>query len=134
MLPVLLAALAAVHAGAIGPLPDPKPTYGSAPRPGASQEWLTVSYRADAGFAMAVKLSCDPVQGGHPLAAKACATLKKVDADPSRIKSAPGNCILLYQPVTAELSGAWHGRPVRWTHRFGNTCEMRRATGVLFRF
>jgi hypothetical protein len=36
--------------------------------------------------------------------------------------------------VTAEVSGVWRRMPVKWTHKYGNTCEMRRATGVLFEF
>ncbi|MBM2615247.1 serine protease [Actinoplanes sp. LDG1-06] len=129
MLPLLLAAsLTAV----LGPLPDPKPTYGSAPRPTGSE--VKLSYVADAGFATAVELSCDPPGGGHPKPVEACATLARVDADPDRIKPATTACILLYKPVTAELSGVWQGRVVSWKHRYGNTCEMRRATGELFRF
>lgn len=120
-------------AAVMGPPPDPRPTYGLPPR-AAAPDWLTLSYVADAGFAGSVKLACHPARGGHPLAAKACATLDETDADPSRIEPVSALCVLLYQPVTATLSGAWHGREVQWTHRFGNTCEMRRATGVLFQF
>ncbi|WP_249997819.1 SSI family serine proteinase inhibitor [Actinoplanes sp. M2I2] len=130
MLPVLLAA---TLTALIGPVPDPKPTYGSAPRPTTRSE-VTLSYLADAGFAMAVKLTCDPPGGGHPRAVQACATLEQVDADPGRIPRTSTACILLYKPITATLSGTWQGRDVSWTHRFGNSCEMRRATGVLFRF
>ena len=126
MLPLLLAA------ALIGPVPDPPPTYGSPPRP--TSDNLTVSYMADAGFAMAVKLTCDPPGGGHPRPVQACATLDRAGGDPSRIKRTTTACILLYKPVTATLSGTWQGRQVNWTHRFGNTCEMRRATGELFRF
>ncbi|GAB2590402.1 hypothetical protein Aab01nite_40430 [Paractinoplanes abujensis] len=131
MLPVVLAA-AAVTA-VLGPLPDPKPTYGGHPRP-QPQEELTLSYVAGAGSAMSVKLTCDPLGGGHPDPAEACAALAGVDGDPGRIKRAGTACILLYKPVTAELTGTWEGRPVSWKQRFGNACEMRRATGVLFRF
>lgn len=131
MLPVLLAA-AAVTA-VLGPLPDPRPTYGGHPRP-APQEQLKLSHVAEAGSTVTVTLTCDPLGGGHPKPAEACATLAEVDADPGRIKPANRACILLYQPVTAELTGTWEGREVNWKHRFGNTCEMRRATGVLFRF
>ncbi|MCY1138662.1 SSI family serine proteinase inhibitor [Actinoplanes sp. Pm04-4] len=125
MLPLLLAA------ALIGPVPDPPP-YGAPPRPADNQ--ITLSYQAQAGFAMAVKLTCDPPGGGHPRAVQACATLERVDADPSRIKRASTLCVLLYQPVTATMTGTWQGRQVSWTHRFGNTCDMRRATGDLFRF
>ncbi|WP_250030456.1 SSI family serine proteinase inhibitor [Paractinoplanes maris] len=127
MLPLLLAA------ALIGPVPDPPPTYGSPPRP-TTESAVTLSYQADAGFAMAVKLTCGPPGGGHPRAAQACATLEQVGADPGRITQTSTACVLLYKPVTATLSGTWQGREVSWTHRFGNSCEMRRATGVLFRF
>ncbi|GID32059.1 SSI family serine proteinase inhibitor [Paractinoplanes brasiliensis] len=131
MLPVVLAA-AAVTA-VLGPLPDPRPPYGGHPRP-APQEQLKLSHVADTGSAVTVTLTCDPPGGGHPEPAEACAALAEVDADPDRIKPANRACILLYQPVTAELTGTWQGREVSWKHRYGNTCEMRRATGVLFRF
>ena len=43
-------------------------------------------------------------------------------------------CMDLYAPVTAKISGTWRGGRVRWSHVYGNTCEMTRATGVLFKF
>jgi subtilisin inhibitor-like len=103
--------------------------YGAA---GATE--LTLAYMADAGFATAVKLTCDPAGGGHPTPAAACAALAEVDADPARIKPAKNACILIYQPITAQMTGVWHGRTVNWSQKFGNSCEMRRATGVLFTF
>ena len=110
--------------------------YGSAPRPGTGtpKGQLTLSYLADAGFAAAVKLTCSPVGGGHPHAGAACRTLTRYDADPDRMTPATTACILLWSPVTAEIEGTWNGTAVRWTHRYGNSCEMRRATGVLFTF
>jgi hypothetical protein len=108
--------------------------YGSAPRPHDPQASLTLSYLADAGFATAVKLTCDPVGGGHPEADEACAVLATIDANPDKIVPAHTACMLIYAPLTAELIGTWHGRPVNWTHRYGNSCEMRRATGVIFNF
>ncbi|BBH66928.1 hypothetical protein ACTI_36130 [Actinoplanes sp. OR16] len=113
-----LAALAVVVAG------------GPAPR----GDELTLTYMADAGFASAVKLGCDPVGGGHPKAAEACAVLERIDADPDLLPRGDRMCILLYQPVTAELKGVWKGEDVLWRHTYGNTCEMNRATGVLFEF
>ena len=41
---------------------------------------------------------------------------------------------MIYQPVDAAITGNWRGRPVEWRHRFGNACEMRRATGAVFGF
>ena len=102
-----------------------------APRAGTE---LTLSYTAEAGFAAAVKLSCDPPAGGHPKPAEACATLKQVGADLGKLPAGDRMCVLLYQPVTAELKGVWRGEPVTWRHTYGNTCEMNRATGVLFQF
>jgi hypothetical protein len=43
-------------------------------------------------------------------------------------------CMMLYQPVTARIAGTWRGQRVKWSHQYGNGCEMTRATGVLFKF
>jgi Subtilisin inhibitor-like len=95
---------------------------------------FTVSYRADAGFAAAVTLECDPAGGGHPRAAEACALLDTAGGDPDRIPQPPTACIMIYMPVRAEVTGTWHGSPITWQHRYGNACEMRRALGVLIAF
>jgi hypothetical protein len=118
-------------------IPDPGPSsYGSAARPGADEPRarLTIGYMADAGFAAAVKLTCGPDAGGHPKPAETCALLGRAGGDPSKIVPATTACYLLYSPVTAEVTGTWRGKPVAWKHRFGNACEMRRATGILFQF
>lgn len=108
---------------------------GGSGRPGSSPKArLTLSYMAEAGFADAVTLECAPVGGRHPAGAKACATLAAAGGDPDRIPPAHTMCMLIYAPVVAEVSGTWHGRSVAWRHRYGNTCEMRRATGVVFDF
>jgi hypothetical protein len=115
-------------------LPNPVPApYGSGPahRP---QARLTLSYMADAGFAEAVKLDCGPVGGGHPLGAQVCATLDAADGDPDRIPPSRTMCFLIYAPIEAQVSGTWQGKTIEWEHRYGNACEMRRATGVLFAF
>jgi uncharacterized membrane protein len=96
--------------------------------------YLVLSYMAEAGYAAAVKLRCDPAGGAHPKPAKACATLRKVDGEPDRIKAAEIMCMMLYAPVTAEITGTWKGRKLSWKHTYGNSCEMTRATGVLFTF
>jgi hypothetical protein len=95
---------------------------------------LTLSYLADAGYAAAVKLRCDPDGGAHPKPTQACDTLNKVDGDPDRIRPARIMCMLIYAPVTAEITGTWKGRHLDWSKTYGNSCEMFRATGVLFRF
>lgn len=96
---------------------------------------LELAYLADAGYAVAVRLSCDPPGGAHPKPAKACATLARVGGDPGRIKvNATMCCTMQYDPITAEITGTWRGRQIDWKQRYGNKCEMIRATGALFTF
>ena len=95
---------------------------------------LTLSYEADAGYAAAVTLRCDPPGGAHPKAAEACRTRANVDGNPSYLRPAHRYCFLIYAPITARITGKWKGARVDWSKRFANSCEMRRATGVLFDF
>jgi Subtilisin inhibitor-like len=107
---------------------------GATPAQAAPQSRLTLTYTAQAGYADAVKLTCNPTGGPHPEAAQACALLRHTGARPDRIRPAPVMCMMLYAPVTARLSGTWRGSRVTWSHQYGNGCEMTRATGVLFKF
>jgi hypothetical protein len=107
---------------------------GAAPAQATPQSRLTLTYLAQAGYADAVRLTCNPTGGPHPEAAQACAVLRSTGADPTRIKPAQVMCMMLYAPVTAQITGTWRGGRVKWSHRYGNTCEMTRATGVLFKF
>jgi hypothetical protein len=109
------------------------PAYGAGPGP-AQRTDLTVSYMADAGYAAAVTLSCDPAGGAHPKAAKACAALKKVSGKPGKLKPAQVMCTLEYAPITAQIKGTWKGKPLSWSQKFPNTCDLGRATGVIFAF
>jgi hypothetical protein len=93
-----------------------------------------LTYMADAGYADVVRLTCNPTGGAHPEAGQACATLRAAGADPAKIKPARVMCMMVYAPVTAQISGVWRGARVKWSHKYGNTCEMTRATGVLFEF
>ena len=95
---------------------------------------LTVSYQAAAGFAAAVKLRCDPAGGAHPEKVKACRSLARVGGNPARLSPAARMCTMEYAPITAQVKGTWQGRKVNWSHKFGNSCDMRRATGVLTAF
>lgn len=124
-----LSALLLAGAPAGGPARG-HPGYGS-PVPAAN---LTLSYMAQAGFADAVKLTCDPDGGGHPDPAAACRTLTTVGGNPDGLVAGDSACYLIYQPVTATLTGTWHGESADWKHTYGNLCELRRATGVLFDF
>ncbi|MEV6630684.1 SSI family serine proteinase inhibitor [Actinoplanes sp. NPDC051470] len=95
---------------------------------------LTLSYQAAAGFAAAVVVTCDPAGGVHPQAEKVCRTLAKVNGNPATIKPAKTMCTLEYAPITAAVTGTWRGQAVTWSKKFSNTCDMKRATGVLFTF
>jgi hypothetical protein len=100
----------------------------------ASGSQLTLSVTADAGWARAVVLWCGPAGGPHPSAGQACAALKTVDGHIRRLEPAQTVCTLQLAPVTAAATGSWKGRKVSFSHTYGNTCEMTRATGVIFRF
>jgi subtilisin inhibitor-like len=124
--------LAVAGAALVAPA-TPAAAVGGGPAARLSSS-LTLTYMAQAGFASAVKLTCDPAGGGHPDPAAACAALAAADADMAKLPPGDRMCILLYQPVTAQLKGEWRGRAVEWKHTYGNTCEMHRATGVVFAF
>ena len=103
----------------------------AAPKPGIE---LVLSYTADAGYAAAVSLTCNPVGGAHPKAAKACAALKKTGGKPAKLKPAKTMCTLEYAPITARIDGTWKGRKMRWSKTFPNACDLTRATGAVFAF
>jgi hypothetical protein len=104
---------------------------GAAP---ARKTALTLSYMAEAGFARAVVLTCNPPGGGHPRPVKACNTLSKVGGTPTGLKPARTMCMMIYAPITAQVSGRWMGTKIKWTKKYGNSCEMNRANGILFDF
>jgi hypothetical protein len=113
--------------------------YRAFPSPGVPKSNLMVSYHmtsasSQARFASAVNLQCEPAGGAHPAAPAACVALQRAGANPGKLIPATTACVLIYAPVTAQIAGSWRGKPVKWSHRYGNTCEMRRATGVLFKF
>jgi hypothetical protein len=93
-----------------------------------------LTYTAEAGYAAAVVLRCDPAGGGHPKPVQACSALRKAGGEPRQLKPARRMCTMIYAPVTAEITGTWQGRPVKWSRQYGTSCEMARATGVLFLF
>jgi hypothetical protein len=95
---------------------------------------LTLSYQADAGYAAAVILRCEPAGGPHPRKGRACQALAKVDGDPARLVPAPLMCTMEYAPITAAITGTWRGRKVDWSRSFGNRCQLNRAMGVVMAF
>lgn len=128
----IVTAAAVVSAGVNPAMAEPRrgqTGYGQGP----DRLVLTVS-SDEAGWARAVKLTCDPPGGKHPDPAGACAALMRTGADPGKLEPAALMCMMIYLPVTAEMAGTWHGAAVRWSHTYGNECEMKRATGVIFKF
>ncbi|WP_430779850.1 SSI family serine proteinase inhibitor [Actinoplanes sp. G11-F43] len=99
------------------------------PAAAAADSKLTLTYASKT-----VRLTCGPVGGGHPKAGEACATLRGIGGNPAKLKGGDSLCVLLYRPVTARLKGTWRGKVVNWQRTYGNSCEMGRATGVLFQF
>lgn len=96
---------------------------------------LTLAYMADAGYATAVVLRCSPKIGGsHPKPVQACKLLKNIHGQMNRLIPGRSMCMMLYAPITAEITGRWQGKKIKWSKKYGNTCEMTRATGVLFTF
>jgi hypothetical protein len=131
MMGLAAAATVILTAGPAAATPQPGYAGGGRVKPGAK---LTVSYSAETGPAKSVKLACDPPGGSHPNAAAACAVLTAAGGDPSAIEPAHHACFLVYAPVTAAVKGIWHGRAVGWQSTYGNSCEMKRALGVLMAF
>lgn len=132
MMGLAAAATVILTAGpAMAATPDPGYADGGRVKPGAR---LTVSYTGNAGPAKSVKLECGPPGGSHPKAAEACAVLEAAGGNPFRIEPGHNACFLVYSPVTAEVSGKWHGWQVSWQFSYGNSCEMKRALGVIVDF
>ncbi|HET6530621.1 MAG TPA: SSI family serine proteinase inhibitor [Actinoplanes sp.] len=104
------------------------------PAAAAPKTRLVLSYMAEAGYAAAVTLRCEPAGGAHPKPARACTTLRKAGGKPGRIEPAQMMCTLEYAPITAEVRGSWRGKAVRWSKTFPNRCDLTRATGILFAF
>jgi len=132
-----LAAVAALSpaepAAAVGTGPSAAPPAAAPAKPAKRTE-LTLTYLADAGQAAAVVLRCDPAGGAHPKPVQACSALRTAGGEPGQLKPARRMCTMIYAPVTAKIAGSWQGKPVKWSRQYGNSCELARATGVLFQF
>jgi hypothetical protein len=120
---------AALAPGSLAPAPLPSAALAS-----RSKTELTLAYMADAGYATAVVLRCSPVGGSHPKPVQACNLLTKAAGQPGRLVARMSMCMMLYAPITAEITGNWQGKKMKWSKKYGNTCEMTRATGILFTF
>ncbi|WP_157431544.1 SSI family serine proteinase inhibitor [Actinomadura hibisca] len=79
-------------------------------------------------------LACPGGLGNHPHGEQACADLATARGDFEALPGDPHGCTKEYAPVTAVATGAWYGRPVRWSRTYANACVMDAATGPVFRF
>ncbi|MFF0432902.1 subtilase-type protease inhibitor [Streptomyces sp. NPDC004327] len=89
---------------------------------------------ATATVVRAVTLSCAPTASGtHPAPAEACRELREAGGDFARLTVLSSSrhvpCTREWDPVTVTGDGVWEGKRVRWSARYGNSCEMRAATG-----
>jgi hypothetical protein len=135
MVRTMLAVTAVAVLGTAAPAAAVTTGPGAAPRPAATPRTnLVVSYMADAGYAAAVTLTCDPAGGAHPKPAPACAALAKVSGKPNKLKPAPTMCTMEYAPITAQINGVWKGKKSKWSKTYPNSCDLARSTGVIFQF
>ncbi|WP_026424092.1 SSI family serine proteinase inhibitor [Actinokineospora inagensis] len=92
---------------------------------------LTVDHAGD--LPRLAVLQCSPNGGTHPSATLACAQLSQVDGRFDKLNVNQGvACVMIYDPVQVSAAGLWGRRVVHYAHTFGNACELRAATGVVF--
>lgn len=101
---------------------------------GASLTLMVHQGANTAAPATSVTLTCDPDGGSDPNAAKACAALRAVNGDFTRLPDRHRLCMMIYRPVTAHAYGTWHGRPVSYQKTFGNDCQLHTATDPVFQY
>jgi hypothetical protein len=82
-----------------------------------------------------VTLTCNPDGGTHPHPARACSSLRDAGGDFKRLPpDSTTACTFVYQPVQAYATGHWRGRPVAFTHTYGNRCSAGVESGHVFDF
>ncbi|GHE93269.1 protease [Amycolatopsis deserti] len=106
----------------------------AAPPAQAPAASLMLSLQDAAGRVVTVSLDCHPAGGSHPGKVKACTTLTTVDGDIDRIPGEATVCPMIYSPVTATARGHWRGKPVVYTHTFGNKCAAAAESAGVFEF
>ncbi|WP_084464260.1 SSI family serine proteinase inhibitor [Microtetraspora fusca] len=81
-------------------------------------------------------LSCSSERRGtHPAPDKACPMLEKVGGDPAQLQPDPAvACPMLFQPITVTASGIWNDAYIKFERTYGNSCQLRAATGAVFAF
>jgi hypothetical protein len=104
--------------GVVSPVPSP-------------QTDLTVSVQAaPTAPAKTWKLTCDPVDGNHPDAQSACASLaaaEKKGVDPFKPTPKDQMCTQIYGgPEVATVKGTWQGKQIDSSFSRKNGCEIKR--------
>ncbi|WP_377267252.1 subtilase-type protease inhibitor [Peterkaempfera sp. SMS 1(5)a] len=104
--------------------------------PGSRLELTLHSGEEVSGRVLAsVVLECDPDGGSHPDPAAACGALRRSGGDFRALRARQGvMCPMIYAPVTAEATGQWDGRPVRWVRSYANRCAAAAESGGVFGF
>lgn len=82
-----------------------------------------------ASWSRVTTLDCDPAGGSHPRAEEACDLIAE-HGDIASVQSAgDGVCTMIYQPVTARVTGA-----EEYEQTFSNACVMNNTKGEIFDF
>ncbi|MFD3652426.1 SSI family serine proteinase inhibitor [Streptomyces sp. NPDC058620] len=116
--------------------PAPAPADATSGAPVAVEESeLTLAVSGSQGtWTRAVVLTCPAADPGHPEPTAACAELAEAGGDFDALPGDRHQCTKEYDPVTAEASGTYQGRPVSWSRTYPNACVLDSATGTVFRF
>src|SRR5690242_19562037 len=129
-----IVALATAAAGTVGFIGTAAAPSYAAKAPG-SRLVLTVAAGEKAKpVQQRATLTCGPAGGTHKQAKAACAALNAAKGDPAAIKNDGSMCMMIYDPVTVTATGRWKSKPVKFTHTYGNPCELHAATGAVFTF
>jgi len=84
----------------------------------------------------ALLLRCDPTEGPHGQAQRACDDIAAAQGDFARLPGDPAVefCTLDLRPVVAIARGSWRGHRVDFREEYSNRCLLRIATGPVFDF
>jgi hypothetical protein len=96
---------------------------------------FTLTVAVPDGSTESVRLQCDPPDGTHPNAKRACAELHAVQGEFTELAdNGQTMCTMEYHPMLAVAEGTWRGEPVSWEAEFSNSCVLRAETGTVFLF
>ncbi|MBB5152483.1 subtilase-type protease inhibitor [Saccharopolyspora phatthalungensis] len=104
--------------------------------PGPASRIILSSHEEGQSKPSVVTLTCDPAGGSHPNPADACAVLAEVSGEFNDIpkQSPDAICPMIWHPVDVTATGRWAGKPVNYSHTFGNDCIKQSELGVVFDF